>query len=314
VLHTRDIAWHVLDTYLPQARGYLIDPATDPLELRQITNKRSAVLGAVLRLHLIAAESGHRTLRALESHRPEELERCLDQVERTFARYPIRLLQVVGTEDRPFLYDVDWGESVSLKTLHEPGGGLVRFHPGASDELLRLAPLVRPLIEVHWVRMVAAINGLDQEGDRLRQHLFGAERSRFPAQLRAGLRELQDDRCFYCGQRFRSRIEVDHFVPWARWPNDAVENLVVADACNNHKRDHLAAAHHALRWSERAVATSEDLAELASATNWTSDPQRTLAIGRSSYFHLPSGTPLWWRAGTFTDDDPKSIAASLSLS
>jgi hypothetical protein len=135
-------------------------------------------------------------------------------VERTFARYPIRLLQVVGTEHRAFLYDVDWGASVSLAALHRPGGGVVRFRPEAGDELLRLAPLVRPLIELHWVRMVAAINHLDLEGDRLRSHLFGAERSRFPARLRShlfgaersrfparlrsGLRELQDDRCFYC--------------------------------------------------------------------------------------------------------------------
>jgi hypothetical protein len=216
MLHTRDIARHVVAIYLPQVRGYLVDPAADPLQLRQITNKRSAVLGAVLRLHMIGEDTGDRTLRALEADHPEEFHRCLDEVERTFARYPIRLLQVVGTEHRPFLYDVDWGASVSLTTLHRPGGGLVRFRPNASDELLRLAPLLRPLIELHWVRMVAAVNHLDQEGDRLRAHLFGAERSRFPPRLRSGLRELQDGRCFYCDSRFRSRVEVDHFVPWAR--------------------------------------------------------------------------------------------------
>jgi hypothetical protein len=311
-LHTRDIARHVLAIYLPQARGYLVEPAADPLRLRQITNKRSTVLGAVVRLHMIGEDSGDRTFRALEVHHPDELHRCLDEVERTFARYPIRLLQVVGTEHRPFLYDVDWGESVSLTTLHRPGGGVVRFRPNAADELLRLAPLVRPLIELHWVRMVAAINHLDLEGDRLRAHLFGAERSRFPAQLRSGLRELQDDRCFYCAERFGSRVEVDHFVPWARWPNDAVENLVLADACNSHKRDHLAAARHARRWSQRAATSARDLAEIAATARWTSDERRTLAIGRSSYFHLPSGTPLWSLAGTFTDDDPKSIAAALT--
>lgn len=312
-LHTRDIARHVLAIYLPQARGYLVDPAADPLQLRQITNKRSAVLGAVLRLHMVGEDSGDRTLRALEANHPEEFHRCVDEVERTFARYPIRLLQVVGTEHRPFLYDVDWGASVSLAALHRPGGGVLRFRPDAGDELLRLAPLVRPLIELHWVRMVAAINHLDLEGDRLRSHLFGAERSRFPARLRSGLRELQDDRCFYCATRLRSRVEVDHFVPWARWPNDAVENLVLADACNSHKRDHLAAAHHARRWSQRAATSGEDLAEIAVAANWTSDARRTLAIGRSSYFHLPSGTPLWSLAGTFTDDDPRSIAAALGV-
>ncbi len=311
VLHTREIALHVLRLYLPHARGYLADPTAEPVTLRQITNQRSAVLGAVVRLHLVGETSGHRTLRALELHHPDEVDRCLDEVERTFARYPLRLLQVVGNEERPFLYDIDWGESVTLSALHAEGGGIVRFRPGASDELVRLAPLLRPLIELHWVRMVASLNGLDLEGERLRAHLFGADRSAFPTGLRSGLRELQDGRCFYCDERLSARSEVDHYIPWSRWPNDAIENLVLADACNNHKRDHLAGADHAQRWARRLATQAADLVIISSSASWTSDPDRTLAIGRSSYFHLPAGTPLWLRGGTFSDDDPRAIAGAL---
>lgn len=313
-LHTREIARHVLRLYLPHARRYLASPDAEPVELRQITNKRSAVMAAVLRLHLVGETSGHRSVGDLERHHPDELTKCLDEVETTFARYPIRLLQVIGAEYRPFLYDIDWTESVTLRSLHAPGGGRVRFRPGAGDGLLRLAPLLRPLIELHWVRMVASLNHLDLEGDRLRTHLFGATRSTFPPQLRSALRELQNDRCFYCDQRLRSRAEVDHFVPWSRWPNDAIENLVLADSCNNHKRDHLAAADHALRWARRARTSGRDLADIATRSTWASEPRRSLAIGRSSYFHLPAGTPLWSLAGNFTDDDPKLIAAALSTS
>lgn len=311
VLHTREIARHVLRLYLPHARSYLADAATEPITLRQITNKNSAVMGAVLRLHMVGESTGNRTLRALEQHHPDEVERCLDEVERTFARYPLRLLQVVGSEHRPFLYDIDWTESVSLSALHADGGGMVHFRPGASDELLRLAPLLRPLIELHWLRMVASLNGLDLEGERLRAHLFGATRTAFPPALRSGLRELQDGRCFYCDERLRHRVEVDHFIPWSRWPNDAVENLVLADACNGHKSDHLAAADHARRWAARLTDLSDDLAAIASSCGWGSESGRTLAIGRSSYFHLPTGTPLWLRGGTFADDDPRSIAGAL---
>jgi hypothetical protein len=310
-LHTREIARHVLRLYLPHARGYLANPNAEPLALRQITNKQSAVMGAVLRLHLIGESSGHHSMRSLELHHPAEVERCLDEVERTFARYPLRLLQVVGTEERRFLYDIDWSASVSLAALHGEGGGMVRFKPGAADELVRLAPLLRPLIELHWVRMVASLNGLDLEGERLRAHLFGAARTAFPEKLRSGLLELQDGRCFYCEERLTSRSEVDHFIPWSRWPNDAVENLVLADACNNHKRDHLAAADHAQRWSARLEARPADLSAISSAASWSSDAARTLAIGRSSYFHLPTGTPLWLLGGTFRDDDPRAIAAAL---
>lgn len=310
-LHTRQIAHHVLRIYLPHARAYLADPNAEPVTLRQITNASSAVLGAIVRLHLVGEASGHRTLRALELHHPDEVDRCLDEVERTFARYPLRLLQVVGNDNRPFLYEIDWGESVSLSALHAESGGVVRFRPGASDELLRLAPLLRPLIELHWVRMVASLNGLDLEGERLRTHLFGANRAMFPPGLRSGLRELQDGRCFYCDGPLRSRIEVDHFVPWSRWPNDAVENLVLADACNNHKRDHLAAGDHARRWAQRLTVDAGDLASMAESASWSSEPDRSLSIGRSSYFHLPGGTPLWLVGATFTEDDPQAIARLL---
>ena len=48
-MHTRTVADHVVRIYLPQARLYLGGDG-DPLQLRQITTKSSAAVGAVLRL------------------------------------------------------------------------------------------------------------------------------------------------------------------------------------------------------------------------------------------------------------------------
>lgn len=310
-LHTREIARHVLRIYLPQVREYL-GAAADPTHLKQITNKQSAVLGAVLRLHLAAQAAGLKRLEQIELHLSEEYEACLDKVEHTFARYPILLLQVVGKEHRPFLYDVDWKQSVSLAALHTTGGGLVRFRPGAGDHLLRLAPLVRPLIELHWIQMVASINNIDLESEKLRAHLFGTERKAFPPVLRAGLRDVQDNRCFYCGNVLSTKTEVDHFIPWSRWPNDAIENLVLADMCNNHKRDHLAAKDHVERWRTHLEHHDSDLVDISSSASWISERARSLAVARTAYFHLPAGTPLWFSIGSFTDDDPAAIAAQLA--
>jgi 5-methylcytosine-specific restriction endonuclease McrA len=51
------------------------------------------------------------------------------------------------------------------------------------------------------------------------------------------------------------RDEVDHFIPWARYPDDAVENLVAADGrCNSAKRDFLASGGHLGWWMERLTA------------------------------------------------------------
>jgi hypothetical protein len=33
---------------------------------------------------------------------------------------------------------------------HGPRGPVIDLLPGAGDELLRLGPLIRPLVELHW--------------------------------------------------------------------------------------------------------------------------------------------------------------------
>jgi len=231
-----------------------------------------------------------------------------------FARYPIRLLQVVGKQALPFLYDVDWNQSVSLRTLHAPGGGMVRFRPSAADELLRLAPLIRPLVELHWTREVAKWNGLDLEGEQLRTHLFGSERAPFPKNLRSALVELQSHECFYCRDRLGRAVEVDHFLPWSRWPNDAVENLVAADrSCNNNKRDHLTGTSLVDRWATRFVSIKDDLATVADGAGWLSAPHRTLNLLRAGYAHVPDGTPLWLGVDEMAIENLASIRERLSL-
>lgn len=310
-LHTRTIAEHVLRIYLPQARTYLSGDG-EARQLDQITSRRSEMFRSILRLHLVADATRCRGIAQIADRFPDDYNDALDHVEKTFARYPIRLLQIVGRDNRPFLYDIDWSESVSLRSLHNADVGQVRFRPGAGDHLLRLAPLLRPLIELHWTRMVAGINRIDVEEERLRSHLFGAQRSTFPGALRTGLADLQNNECFYCGDALRRAVQVDHVLPWARLPNDAIENLVLADRCNGDKRDHLAAKVHIDRWAERLVGSGADLISIASEARWETDPARSLALARSTYSHLTLGTPLWLRGADFTNDDPALITARLS--
>jgi hypothetical protein len=72
----------------------------------------------------------------------------------------------------------------------------------------------------------------------------------------AELRDLQVGRCFYCNEPIVGRGHVDHFLAWSRWPNDAIENLVLADRCNLDKSDHLVTADHLTRWRRRLVSSS----------------------------------------------------------
>jgi hypothetical protein len=146
----------------------------------------------------------------------------------------------------PFLYQLSWGprESFSPARLPRrgPRGPAIDLLPGAGDELLRLGPLIRPLVELHWTRMVAEINGAAPDELNLHRHLFGSDRVLPPRALRDGIVALQDGRCFYCRKPLGSTPEADHFIPRIRCGIGAVENLVLADRrCNNDKRDLLPA-------------------------------------------------------------------------
>lgn len=295
---TRAIAAEVLDRYYPQTRAFVANGGIEH-ELRQITMKGSPPLRAALRLRLIGDVNGCRSADEARRRIPDEYEQALDVVEDTFVRYPIPLLQVVGASLVPFLYEPDWPEGTSISTIRRAGRDVVRLLPGVSDRLVVLGPLLRPLIELHWTQDVARWSGVSTEDERLRAHLFGTDRSAFPRALRSGLAELQGGNCFYCGERLGNRREIDHFLAWSRWPNDAIENLVLADRCNGAKSDHLAAQHHVGSWTKRLERHGPDLRELAAQTRWPSDPERTLGLITSTYTHVAAGTPLWRRAKEF---------------
>src|SRR5262245_36520766 len=129
--------------------------------------------------------------------------------------------------------------------------------------------------------MVATLNKL--EDSRLEEFLFGAERVP-TVKVRAGLWEIQGKRCFYCEGRVGDpgRSQVDHFIPWARYPDNGIENLVVADvACNGDKGSSLAAIEHVTRWAERIAPDGEaasQLEALAAKTGWDRHAERTISV------------------------------------
>jgi 5-methylcytosine-specific restriction endonuclease McrA len=165
--------------------------------------------------------------------------------------------------------------------------------PGVAARLIVLGPLLRPLIQMHWASDIAKWSKIELEDEELRRHLFGSERVAFPSELRDGLATLQDHRCFYCGSPLPKRVEIDHFLAWSRFPNDAIENLVAADRCNGAKSNHLAAAPHVEHWSDRIIDLAAPLRSLATETQWSTNAARSRALVKSTYGVLAVGTPLW---------------------
>ena len=177
--------------------------------LRQISLPQASIVNAVRRFRELAEGRGATSLHLARRQLGDEYQQMVDQAEVTIAAQPLPRLQTVGTAeaDFPFIYDLAWGprEHFTIRRLRAAGprGLEVPLRPGAGDELVRLAPLIRPLIELHWTRMVAQLNDVARTEENLRRHLFGSERPDPPASLRAGIADLQAGRCFYCGDRAR---------------------------------------------------------------------------------------------------------------
>ena len=109
---------------------------------------------------------------------------------------------------------------------------------------------------------------------------------------------------------------LDHFIPWARLPDDGLHNLVPAHrGCNNSKRDYLASAAHLARWLDRTTTQQASLRDIAASSNWELDPSRARGIARSVYGNLPADMLLWQQAAEpdqFVPLDGAAIRVALS--
>ena len=242
-LSTSEIAEQFIRLYWNQAKPY---PVSDgqPI-LSQNTGRPAAIVREV-------AEH-----RSLYQGSLAELERSASdwdqvrrKVERTVRKMPLWKLQTVGSKRLEFLYkNVD-------------AGGVVRLEPGVAYCFRAFYPMITDVIEGSWSHFVQRRNPqlLGQVVD-LRSFLFGYRRSSLAA-YRPLLREVQRGRCFYCESNIGARGDVDHFIPWRRYPLDLGHNLVLAHkGCNASKSDLLAAEEHLERWTERSRVCRDELEE-----------------------------------------------------
>lgn len=230
---------------------------------------------------------------------PDGLEGLVGRVEWKLVEMPLPRLQRIGTDSLNFIYEIDWTDGIRRsdyrKGVVDPW---VRLRPGVANQLVRLAGIIRPLIQRMWMERVARYNDGVLGQPRLDEFLFGAERLA-TTRLYAALLELQDGRCFYSGQRLAAKGEIDHFLPWARYGNDTIENLVLAShQSNSGKSARLAAPDHLRDWFLRLEQQGAALAHVARDVRWASAPAATAAAARSIYLNMPDGIPLWRFGGT----------------
>jgi hypothetical protein len=304
---TRQLAEKVLELYWPHTVpfGDLSKPV-----LRQNAGRQAGVLSEIDRFRSKHALDSSAALVKARSQSPEAYDRLIRAVEWKLVEMPLPRLQLIGKERDPFLYEIRWDEDIKRGEFNDPElfDNLIRFVGAAGDHLIRLSGLLRPLVQREWASFVSRLNPRDVPELSLEQFLFGTDRVSTAA-LRDPLRELAGGHCFYCDERVRGNFEIDHFIPWSRYPDNGIDNLVVADRrCNGSKRDHLAAPDHVERWVERAVSAGSDLAAIAEDTQWDRHADRSMGVARSIYLRLPSDARLWKLNRQFVPPDPHRLA------
>jgi hypothetical protein len=116
-----------------------------------------------------------------------------------------------------------------------------------------------------------------------------------------GLREVQRNRCFYCDRTLSEAIEVDHFIPWSRYPRDLGHNFVLADrACNQHKAEMLAATAHLERWVLRNHRQGGQLRDVFADAPFLLDADASSSVTEWAYEQADRARSLVWVRGRET--------------
>jgi 5-methylcytosine-specific restriction endonuclease McrA len=263
-LKTLEISEQLIELYWRQAAPF---PSATPAVLSQNTGNQAAILKRIAE----ARDQYGGALGRLKQN-GEAWRRLVRQVDRTLCEMPLWKLQTAGREKLDFLYEnVGTGDQIVLK-------------PGVAYCFRAFYDLILDLVRGAWLRFVRSRNlGVLGSTVDLSAFLFGTERSSL-ALYQPILTELQSGECFYCGGRLQSRVTVDHFIPWSRYPIDLGHNFVLAHAsCNSSKADHLAAERHLERWLSRNQAFGTELEARFSDRNILHDADASHAVAHWAY-------------------------------
>lgn len=316
VLTTHQVADKIVEIYWPHTLPFA--GHAGPGVLRQNTGGQAEIVSEITRFRERHAPDPSVPRWESRAGARQAYERLVRRVEWKLIEMPLPRLQMMGQAYEPFIYQIHWDHRIQRRAV-EAGDfdNRLLLRPGVGEHLRQLNGLLRPLIQRRWAAMVAQLNRLQES--QLDAFLFGADRIQ-TLRVRAGLWEIQERRCFYCDARVSepTGAHVDHFIPWSRYPDNGLDNLVVTDVrCNGFKSSSLPAADHVARWARRfAVGAPErqQIAMLAERTAWERHDRRSVGVARSIYWHLPDDARLWLRRREFVAPDRPTLEAILTRS
>ena len=275
---TQGVAEKFVEYYWGHVRPYASASTTGIL--RQNTGSPAKILTLVLEAQTMLGSS-----LPLAKRNRKSWTQLVRRVETVVKAQPLWKLQTVGAEKLRFLY----GPSDS--------DDFIRLLPGVAYCFREFYSLVQDLVRGAWLRNVRSLNGsLLGESIDLRDLLFGSERGSIAAS-RSVLMELQESRCFYCESRIMDSSDVDHFIPWSRYPVDLAHNFVLADRkCNSAKKDRVPHVDHLKKWCERNHAFGSFITDRLD-TRLICDLESARRIAFWSYSQTERANALTWLSG-----------------
>lgn len=297
LLRVHWIAEKFAELYWPQTIHYSTGaPGTTPAVLAQNRGQTARVVRILEDLRI---STGAATIAAAK--RSEAWAPALRQIARTVRAQPLRFLQNVGGTTIQFLY----------RFTEDPGW--IELRPGVAFNLRRFQGLIHQIARAGWVRHVREnplnTDVIGETGD-LEAFMFGLTRASLePA--REFLSKLQSRRCFYCGESLATLAEVDHFVPWSRYPRDLAHNFVLAHPkCNRSKSDMLAGLVHVEHWRQRNAEYGETIGGELGARGFLVDPDCSLVVARWAYQQAATtGGHAWIAASRLMPVGPEYVTA-----
>jgi hypothetical protein len=219
------------------------------------------------------------------------------KVARTIRKMPLWKLQTIGRKNLEFLYPHAHQQSQSIE-LKEGVCFCFRLFHGLIHELVRGA----------WLRFVRSIKenqSLLGTASDISDFMFGSSRAQLEV-CRPILADYQNGQCFYCVKALQDRIEVDHFIPWSRYPVDFGHNFVLShQTCNAQKGDRLAAEVHLERWWRRSVEHGAELTDRFQEKNIVHDLEASRRITLWAYEQAEHAhSDVWSQARTLVELSP----------
>ncbi|WP_368485677.1 S24 family peptidase [Pseudoalteromonas sp. SD03] len=187
---------------------------------------------------------------------------------------PLWRLQILAKQEECFLYP------------HTKNPKYITLNAGIASCFRRFYDLVTYLAKNAWLQKIQSIKHnqtLIGPQSQLHDFLFGFDRNAL-TKAKPVLVELQSNSCFYCQKPMKNDVEVDHFIPFARYANDLGHNFVAAHrTCNNNKRDFLAAQQHRERWQKQNLVVNSQIISNELSAYFHCDADKSLAVSNWAY-------------------------------